>query len=186
MHDALVTASEARPADAIFVLAGSPERKPYGLTLWRAGYAPTLVLSVGRFEWRGIQALGLSSDGGLRALVDQTPPERRHFFLIVEGSRARAEWIPQGRFGTRTEARAFSRLAADRGWHDILAITTAAHTRRTGQCMRRASRGRLQIATVPVPEALSGIQRNRWWTDPKARRFVIREWIKLAVYQLLP
>jgi hypothetical protein len=168
------------------VLAGKPERKTYGLSLWRSGYAPALVLSVARFEWRGIDALGLPSDGGLRALVDQTPPERRHFFLILEGSRVRAEWVRRERFGTRSEARAFVRLADDRGWHDLLVITTAAHTRRTGQCLRRAFRDtRRRITTIPVPEALSSIRRDRWWADPRARRFVIREWIKLAIYQLL-
>src|ERR1035441_3224688 len=36
--------------DLIFVMAGRMERKQYGLELYRAGIAPRLILSVGRFE----------------------------------------------------------------------------------------------------------------------------------------
>lgn len=178
---------EVDAADAIFVLAGRPERKAYGLTLWRSGRAPALVLSVGRFEWRGIPEIGLpDGDGGLRALVDQTPPARRHFFLVLDGEGCRAEWIRPGRFGTRTEARAFAALAAQRRWRSVLAVTTAGHTRRTKQSLRRAARGQLAVSMEPVPESMSAIRREDWWRDRRGRRFVLREWIKSAVYRFLP
>ncbi len=60
-------------SDCIFVLAGMHERKTYGIDLWRQGYAPQLILSVGRFEWRRFYTLGLPGDGGLRELVHATP-----------------------------------------------------------------------------------------------------------------
>ena len=187
MYDALTVRDKAERADAIFVLAGRPERKAYGLALWNAGRASVLVLSVGRFEWRGIPDLPLpDGDGGLRALVDQTPPTRRHFFLVLDADGCRAEWIRPGRFGTRREARAFAALAAQRRWRSVVAITTAGHTRRTKQCLRRASRGDLTVAMEPVPESLSAIRREDWWRDRRGRRFVIREWIKTAVYWFLP
>jgi len=187
LYDALTVRDAAESADAIFVLAGRPERKFHGLTLWKLGRAPTLVLSVGRYEWRAIPDLRLpAGDGGLRALVDQTPPARRHFFLVLDAGGCRAEWIRRGRFGTRTEARAFAALAARRGWRSVLAVTTAAHTRRTRQCLRRASRGSLLVAMEPVPESLSRHTRDGWWRDPRTRSFVLREWIKLAVYSFLP
>jgi len=187
MVDALTVKGEVDRADAIFVLAGRPERKVHGLALWRSGLAPVLVLSVGRFEWRAISELALpDGDGGLRALVDQTPPARRHFFLVLDSGGCRAEWVRPGRFGTRIEARAFAALAVRRGWRSVVAVTTAAHTRRTLRCLRRASRGSLSVAMEPVPESLSRHARDGWWRDPGTRSFVLREWIKLAVYSLLP
>jgi hypothetical protein len=42
--------SPPQKCDCIFVLAGKPERKIFGIDLWRRGYAPELILSVGRFE----------------------------------------------------------------------------------------------------------------------------------------
>lgn len=169
------------------MLAGRPERKVHGLALWTSRRSPALVLSVGRFEWRGIPELGLpDGDGCLRALVDQTPPRRRHFFLVLDAEGCRAEWIRPGRFGTRTEARAFAALAARRGWRSVLAVTTAGHTRRTKQCLRRASRGAFAVAMEPVPESLSAIRRDDWWRDRRGRRFVVREWIKTVVYRFLP
>jgi len=187
MVDSLTIDNGPRDADAIFVLAGRPERKVHGLALWRSDLAPVLVLSVGRFEWRSMAELALpGGDGGLRALVDQTPPARRHFFLVLDSEGCRAEWIRRGRFGTRTEARAFASLAARRGWRSVLAVTTAAHTRRTLRCLRRASRGAFSVAMEPVPESLSRHARDGWWRDPRTRSFVLREWIKLAVYSFLP
>ncbi|HEX3112130.1 MAG TPA: hypothetical protein VHU20_02570, partial [Candidatus Eisenbacteria bacterium] len=80
--------------DAIVVLAGRPERKAYGLELWKAGRAPAVVLSVARFEWRAFPSLGLPDDGGLAALVAQTPPRLRHFLVTLDSRGAHAEWMP--------------------------------------------------------------------------------------------
>ena len=185
MHDLLDVSGPVTSADAIFVFAGRPERKRFGVELWHHGVAETLVISVARFEWRGVAELRLSSDGGLRALVDQTPPARRHFLITLERKDARAEWIPRGRLGTWSEALAVARLARERGWRSLLLITTAAHSRRTMFSVKRALRSDdTRISMVSVPEMRSSVRRDSWWRDRSARRLVLREWIKLPVYAL--
>src|ERR1035438_7158796 len=49
-YESLTRNDSVQPVDLIFVMAGRMERKHYGLELYRAGVAPQLVLSVGRFE----------------------------------------------------------------------------------------------------------------------------------------
>src|SRR5262245_13733886 len=78
IYDYLSIGIAPRKADCIFVLAGRQERKVFGIQLWQQGYAPEVILSVGRFEWRRFYHLGLSGDGGLKAMVDRTPPVQRH------------------------------------------------------------------------------------------------------------
>lgn len=71
LFDYLNTGEEPpRPADCIFVLAGRHERKVYGIDLLRRDLAPELILSAGRFEWRGFYALDLPGDSGLLKLVE--------------------------------------------------------------------------------------------------------------------
>lgn len=173
-------------ADAIVVLAGRPERKAYGLELWRSGAAPSLVLSVARFEWRGFPGLGLPDDGGLAALVAQTPPRLRHFLVTLDERGAHAEWMPRVRLGTWSEALGVSRLALSRGWRSLLVVTTEAHVARTRLSFRRALRGSgISVDLAPVPDERSSVRRTDWWKDGWARRVVIGEWIKLPAYWLL-
>src|SRR5512139_2962770 len=82
VYDFLDVGKSPRPADCIFVLAGKQERKTYGIKMWHFGYAARLILSVGRFEWRKFGELGLDSDGGLEASVEQIPAKKRHFFIL--------------------------------------------------------------------------------------------------------
>lgn len=174
------------PCDALFCFAGRPERAPYAIELWRAGIAPILVLSVGRFEWRRVPGLGLPSDGGLRDLVERTPPSRRHFLVVLDRAGARAEWMPRGRFGTHSEARALARLARAQGWRSLTAVTTAAHSRRALLSLKRALSGApVQVAIAGVPEPRSSAPRESWWRDSAGRSLVLGEWVKLPVYALL-
>jgi muconolactone delta-isomerase len=172
-------------ADAIVVLAGRPERKAYGLDLWNEGAAGTLVLSVARFEWRALSVLALPDDGGLAALVAQTPPRLRHFLVTLDERGAHAEWMPRGRLGTWSEAVGLARLARSRGWRSLLVVTTEAHAFRSHLAFRRALGGSgVAITMAPVPDERSSVRRSGWWRDRWARRIVIGEWIKLPAYWL--
>lgn len=172
--------------DAIVVLAGRPERKAYGLELWKAGRAPTVVLSVARFEWRTFPSLGLPDDGGLAALVAQTPPRLRHFLVTLDSRGAHAEWMPRGRLGTWSEALGAARLARARGWKSLLVVTTEAHVSRTRLAFGRALDGSgVALSLAPVPDERSSVRRSGWWKDRWARRVVIGEWIKLPAYWLV-
>ncbi|HET9940539.1 MAG TPA: ElyC/SanA/YdcF family protein [Candidatus Eisenbacteria bacterium] len=172
-------------ADAIVVLAGRPERKAYGLELWKGGTAPALVLSVARFEWRAFPALGLPDDGGLAALVAQTPPRLRHFLVTLNERGAHAEWTPRGRLGTWSEALGTARLARSLGWRSLLLVTTEAHAARARLAFGRALDGSgVAVTLASVPDERSSIRRSGWWKDRWARRVVIGEWIKLPAYWL--
>jgi uncharacterized SAM-binding protein YcdF (DUF218 family) len=186
LHDLLDRSTPPAPCDAIFVFAGRPERAPYAVELWRAGIAPVLVVSVGRFEWRGFPALGLPSDGGLRDLVARTPPSWRHFLVAVDAVGARAEWMPRGRLGTLAEARALAGMAGTRGWRSVTAVTTAAHSRRVLLSLGRALAGApVRAAVAAVPEPRSSAPRDSWWRERAGRSLVLGECLKLPLYGLL-
>lgn len=186
LADALDRSTPPLPCDALFCFAGRPERAPYAIELWRAGIAPVLVVSVGRFEWRRFPSLGLPSDGGLRDLVERTPPSRRHFLVVLRGTEARAEWMPRRRFGTLAEARAIARLSRARGWRSVTAVTTAAHSRRALLSLKRALSGApVRVAVAAVPESRSSAARESWWRDRAGRSLLLGEWVKLPVYALL-
>lgn len=173
-------------ADAIFVLAGRPERKTFGIELWRAGRAAALVLSVGRFEWRAFPGFGLPEDGNLAALVAQTPPRLRHFLVTCEGNGAHAEWMPRKRLGTWSEALGLARIVRSRGWKSLVVVTTGAHAARARLAFGRALEGTgATFNVVAVPDERSSVRRADWWRDPWSRRVVLGEWIKLPAYWLL-
>jgi len=60
------------PCGVILVLAGRPERKPYGLKLFQQQFAPRLIVSVGRYEVR--ETAKQLSVPALLELRDATPP----------------------------------------------------------------------------------------------------------------
>ena len=81
LYERLTLRDAPTPADLIFVMAGRMERKQYGLELYRAGLAPRLVLSVGRFEVSKMYKVDLEHTlvEELIALRNKTRPEQRHF-----------------------------------------------------------------------------------------------------------
>ena len=152
----LNTGAGPRKCDCIFVLAGKEERKKYGIDLWRRGYAPELILSVGRFEWRRFYSFGLPSDGGLKRLVDATPPQRRHFFVHLTQVNARAVLIDKRRLGTLTEARALAKHLRDSRIHSLMVVSSPIHMRRATLAFRHAFHAsRIELNFVGLPPELS-------------------------------
>jgi DUF218 domain-containing protein len=197
LFDSLCAGGPPRKAEVLFVLAGRPERKRYGLELWRRGYAPTLVLSVGRFEWRRFGELGLPEDGGLVDLVQQTPPEERLFFVVVDradaGTRVRALRVPVRSLGTWSEASGLADFLQRGGYGSVLVVSSAIHLRRAVTTLRALARGRrgagasggaVRIDATAVPEHESSVARESWWREPRARRAVLREAVKLLLYRV--
>jgi uncharacterized SAM-binding protein YcdF (DUF218 family) len=167
VYDFLDVGKSPRPADCIFVLAGKQERKSYGIRMWRFGYASQLILSVGRFEWRKFSELDLESDGGLEAMVDQTPAKKRHFFVRLDRQEAFCTPVRTRLLGTRSEARALADYLRDVPARSLLVISSPAHLRRAALAFSRAFRKtRIQITFVAVPEkpsfALSETRTQIW------------------------
>ncbi|HSQ60533.1 MAG TPA: ElyC/SanA/YdcF family protein [Acidobacteriota bacterium] len=179
------------PADLLFVFAGAPWRKRAALDAWRGGAARALVLSVGRFEWRRLPELGIADDGGLAALVEATPPERRHFLLVLEEGRAAARLVPKGRLGTWSEALALASLARERGAGSIEVCTSGYHMPRALLSVRRAIgrtvRGGAGPLLRPLPVAEpdgSTLASDRVARSPRAWRALGVELVKRIGYLL--
>lgn len=124
-------------SDCIFVFAGREERKRLGVELYREGFAPRLILSVGRFEWRRFRELGLPSDGGLVAMVQTIAPEDRHFFVELSSDHTSCRWLPPGRYGTLTEARGLAAVLETRDIAKLTVVSSGEHLRRCVLSMRR-------------------------------------------------
>lgn len=182
--DFLATEQPLGPCDLIFVFAGVMDRKPYGLELLRRGLAPRLVLSVGRSEVR--QTAQLTGTPELLALRDQTPPNRRHFWVEVENERARIARAELERLGTFTELKALAGYLAPRPPAKIALVSTSIHLRRVGFCCSRipffAER---DVMLWAVPEDASSFRREHWWKRGTHWRYVAMEYAKLGAYSLL-
>jgi len=145
-------------ADCIFVFAGRPDRKAFGLSLYRSGYADQIVLSVARFEWRGFAQLGLPDDGGLVEMVRRTPPVRRHFFVRLGPEGATCVLVPIRRFGTWTEAAAMTALAREKNLRTLIVVSTGSHLRRAMAALQ-AQEGADVLSFHPVaarPDTATG------------------------------
>jgi DUF218 domain len=179
-----LNAGEAvRPADCIFVLAGRQERKVYGIDLWKRGFAPELILSVTRFEWRKFYDLGLSMDGGLKQMVAATAPAQRHFFIRVRAESADCHHVQPGWFGTWREARALACLLGGGPVRSILIVSDGLHLKRVAFAMQRAFRKQgVRLSMVPVSN-LSGAK-----SSPRAlesRSAVLKEFCKYIAYRVI-
>jgi hypothetical protein len=151
----------------------------------REGWAPTLLLSVGRFEIRRFASLELPASVDLLALASSTEPRRRHYFVTVASGTAEAERIGVGRFGTLSEIRAFSDwLRAHRLVRSATIVSSGFHLKRIRMCCRSLVDEGARLNFVAVPEE-GRYLRAHWWHDPKSRKLLLSELVKIAVYRLL-
>jgi len=179
------------PCDLIFVLAGRPERKPYGLELLRQKLSPRLILSVGRFEVRDTAAL--LELPGLLSLRDNLPPRQRHFWIDFHASDFRNN-APQITMAALQQANTFWELRGLASYlqsgravpHRICIISTSIHLRRVRYCCAKIPFfARRSLAYLAVPEEQSSFQKHGWWRRPAESTYLFREYLKLAGYRLL-
>jgi uncharacterized SAM-binding protein YcdF (DUF218 family) len=160
-------------ADSLFVFAGNQKRKIYGVNLWHQGYARQMILSIGRFEWRKFYELDLDSDGGLRFLVDQTPPQKRHFFLQTDGNETSCTLVQTGFLGTLSEGRLLAEFLNGKPIKSLLVVSSASHLRRASLVLRHAFRSKeVQLSFIAVPEESA-------WKSPSGRNQI---WVELWKY----
>lgn len=138
--------------DLIFILAGRPVRKIYGLELFRAGVAPRVLFSVARFEVRKFRELNLPVEFDLLPIALPVPAEQRHFFVLFGGGGPEVERIAVRQFGTLREIEALSDyLLRHREIRSVLVVTSAVHLRRVRMCCRVILPREVNIRMVAVP-----------------------------------
>jgi hypothetical protein len=181
----LVVNDPAGPCDLIYVLAGRPERKPYGLDLFHRGLAPRLILSVGRFEVR--QTASLLEMPRLLALRDNLPPEQRHFWIDFQcDAPARISPANLKKPNTFWELSGLVEYLHNTSPARIAIISTSIHLRRVRYCCSRIPfLARKTVSFLAVPEEASSFKLNRWWKHRGHWHYVINEHLKLAAYRAI-
>jgi len=166
---------QVRESDAIFVLAGARGRKEYGLEVYRAGLAPRIVLSVGRFEIRRLRELSLPTPLELLSAARTVTPPERHFFVEFDASGVRYERTRVGRFGTLAETRALAEWCEEnREVESLLVISSGSHLRRVRMCCRALLQQRVSCVFVAAPQQ-----------EPMRAGQLAAEAVKLAAYWVM-
>ncbi len=168
------------------MLAGRECRKHFGLQMFAEGRAATLLLSVGRFEIRGFAEYKLAAAIDLVALASSISPQRRHFFVVVQGTGVRAELIPWRRFGTWREICALAGwLSKHQAVQTLTVVSSGFHLRRVRWCCRRLLPGRIIARFLAVPSESPSFNRSQWWRNTVSRKLVLLELAKLVLYPVL-
>ena len=186
LRNVLFQEDPPQPSDVIFVLAGRPERKVYGLELFRRGIAPRLILSVGRFEVRKMDHLGFQHLN-LRELTSRLPPGDRHFFVDIAGDSQRVIVRSDAGKGTFAELRSLSRYLEPDRVNSLLLVSTSVHLGRVRHYSELiASLSDKNSCYVPVPEDLSSFRKAGWWKHRDHWTYVLSECAKLGISVFRP
>ncbi len=177
--DWLVLETEPARADVLAVLGGAStyeERAEYAAQLFKAGFAPRVVLT----------------DDGQRGGWSQAE-QRNPFFVersaaILESTgvpAASVETLPRQTASTYEEALALREYAEARGLRTLLVVTSGYHSRRASWTLGRAFDGSpVGVRLVAVPPGRQTPARAFWWLSPSGWRTVALEYPKLVYYRL--
>lgn len=173
----LVVSDPVQPAEAIAVLMGSADRTLDGVELYRAGYAPRLILTKGDPP-DGFAALARA---GFRlpethelnvqiALELGVPPDA----ITVVGERAS---------NTRQETRLISATLHALGLRSVIIVTSPHHTRRTSIILREVLGS--DVRYMVHPSRYDDFNPRGWWRSPRQTWNVMSEYEKLLYYYLV-
>lgn len=160
----LVVEGPPGPADVALVLAGDPgyERTRTAARLWRQGQVSLLIVTGGE-----------PSPGDSTASLRDTAIE-----LGVPRGRILTEEVSRDTRGAMLAVRPLiERLQVRR----VAVVTSPYHQRRAYWAARRAL-GDVEIVNRPADPSFWSPE--GWWRDPRARRIVLGEYVKLAYYAL--
>jgi uncharacterized SAM-binding protein YcdF (DUF218 family) len=153
-------------ADAIVVLGGNDgDRALRALGLYRAGYAPKIVLT-------GLERGSASPPANLTWRAE---------FLVTHGvpkSALRFEIYSDNSFD---EAANILELMKKQGWRTVIAVSDPPHMRRLAWTWHRVFKGS-GLSYALVASETKWWSPGNWWRDEKTGAFVITEYIKIAYY----
>jgi uncharacterized SAM-binding protein YcdF (DUF218 family) len=174
----LVTEDALERSDAIVVLAGArAERWLEAVDLYRAGWAPHILLSRGRIE---------DAELKLQEMGIQFPEEAvlvRDAMVQMKIPPEAIAFIPGAIDNTAGEAAATRAIAAAAGWRRVIVVTSKYHSRRTRFAFDREFRG-VAIRVLVRPSRYDTVTPERWWTRRADVRYVTSELQKLLAYRL--
>jgi len=171
----LVSVDQLQKSDAIYVLAGTRViRAEEAVSLYREGYAPTLVLSPGWVEAAETrlrqQGVRLPSDADIERDV-----------LIQLGVSADAIIsLPVSADNTAQEADIIAPLVNQRRWTKLIVITDRSSTRRARYAFHRVFKDRVQIFVTC--NRFDPYDVRWWWNRRPSIRETMYELRKLLAY----
>jgi hypothetical protein len=182
-YETLTHDDSVQPVDTIVVMAGRMERKHYAVELYRAGLAPRLILSVGRFEVSKMDWLDLDCVEELKSLRDATSPAERHFFVVIDVSGMRVTKGNLQLWSTYGEVLAYRRLLTLDDIRRVMVVSTDVHLCRVAMTFGIVFReSPIQFSFCAVPPEVNLMSRDNWWKHSASRLFVVRELVKLCGY----
>ncbi len=162
-------------ADAIVVLSGRFERSMHAADLYRAGYAPVVVLSDALTDagTRRLESLGIRLPAAL---------DIHRQVLKAKGVPAeRIEVLGAPVLSTADEAVQIAQRYGQPG-RRLIVVTSPSHVMRARPVIGRELAGRgMEFAVSATPyESFP----DAWWRSQDAARDVLLEWFKLGFYLL--
>ncbi|MDR7419045.1 MAG: YdcF family protein [Armatimonadota bacterium] len=160
----LIVEDRLEKSDLIVVLSGgrSDERVRQAADLYKAGYAPRVLLSGGE------------------ELMDLPIPDLQRLQAIKHGIPESALLFESRSTSTGEQARYLRPILEGMGVRRAIVVTSSFHTRRTRYLFRRAFAGSsVEIRVYPVQrDVFSPV---RWWTREQDTESVVLEYIKLGL-----
>jgi uncharacterized SAM-binding protein YcdF (DUF218 family) len=173
----LVHADPPERVDAMIVLASGIDRIIEASELYKAGYAPLVVLTRDPPEPTNefLRSHGIPVDSG---------EQRRQTILHALGVPPQAIVVlDEVIYSTADEARIFARWAASRPIRSVMIVTSPPHTARSRLTFIHALRGRM-VKVIVRPSTLTRFRADNWWKSRDTLRDGFYEWQKLVYYRL--
>ena len=151
------------------------ERPLEALDLYKAGWAPTIVLVRHIADWGEVWL----NEHGVKVTSDL---ETQIELLVRMGAPrdAIASVNPMG--STAAEADALLAFMNKRGWSTVIVVTSKQHTRRAGLSMRRVLGDDKKVIVRASRYDRSDV--DRWWADRATLRFTLFETQRYIAYWL--
>lgn len=167
MGDFLVVEDELRAADVIHVISGPDERTDYAIQLYKQGYGELIFFTGG---WCIYHNYYHGQHGRERALEQRVHPEA----IAIDET-----WVTS----TYSEAIRLQKFIRESPvpLRSVILVSDPYHMRRARWAYQQVLGSQIVVWMAPVPFRLSTYRRY-WWTDQASRRYVKKEYLKIAYY----